>query len=60
MQPRYAGAFACSLAACVCAVGVATWLRWYLQRQNRKMDQGMHVGGGVTEEMQEMGWRYTL
>lgn len=59
--PRYIVAFGVNLAAAVLAILVATAIRFYLRRQNVKMDRGEDVGkSGPTEAQRVAGFRYTL
>jgi hypothetical protein len=59
--PRYIVAFIVNLAAAGVAIIAATVIRFYLRRENAKMDRGEDVGkGGPTEAQRRAGFRYIL
>jgi hypothetical protein len=57
MGPRYLEAFATNIVACAIAIALAFGLRFYLKRENARMDRGEEVTG-ITREMAAIGWRY--
>lgn len=60
-EPRYLVAFLVLLAASALAIGMAVVTRFYLSRQNKKMDTGRDVGrSGPTAAQVAAGFRYTL
>lgn len=59
--PRFVTAFIVDLAASAAAIGMALVTRWYLKRQNRKMDEGEDTGpSGPSEVQLAAGFRYQL
>lgn len=59
--PRYLTAFSVNLAAAVVGILLATATRFYLKRQNHKLDNGLAVGkSGPTSAQQTSGFRYLL
>jgi hypothetical protein len=60
-KPRYLCAFLVNLAAAALAILLATVTRFYIRRQNAKLDQGLSEGGsGPTPAQQAAGFRYLL
>jgi hypothetical protein len=54
-------AFIVNLAAAGLAIALATFTRFYLQRQNKKFDQGKTEGkGGPTPQQLASGFRYQI
>ncbi|KAM0549207.1 hypothetical protein ACHAPJ_009516 [Fusarium lateritium] len=59
--PRYLAAFAVNLAAAAGAIVIATLVRFYLKRQNWKLENGQDTGkSGPTEAQKANGFRYML
>ncbi|KAF2716523.1 retrograde regulation protein 2 [Polychaeton citri CBS 116435] len=59
--PRYLVAFLVNMAAAAVAVLVATYFRFYLRRQNIKLDNGVDTGrSGPTPAQRIGGFRYLL
>ncbi|ETI25288.1 hypothetical protein G647_04663 [Cladophialophora carrionii CBS 160.54] len=59
--PRYIVAFIVNLAFAGVAIVAATVIRFYLQRENARMDRGEDVGkSGPTEAQRMAGFRYIL
>tara|TARA_R110002060_G_scaffold12011_13_gene17345 strand:+ start:240 stop:533 length:294 start_codon:yes stop_codon:yes gene_type:complete len=59
--PRYLTAFLVNMAAAALAICFATATRYYLKRQNAKMDRGLATGkSGPTERQTEAGFRFLL
>ncbi|KAH7347527.1 major facilitator superfamily domain-containing protein [Plectosphaerella cucumerina] len=59
--PRYMTAFLVNLAATALAISFATLTRFYLRRQNAKLDQGRDAGKhGPTPAQIDGGFRYLL
>lgn len=59
--PRYSLAFTVNLVAAAAAIVIATVTRFYLRRENQKLDHGKPVGeSGPTEAQIASGFRYQL
>lgn len=59
--PRYFLAFMVNLVAAAGAIMIATTIRFYLRRENQKLDEGKPVGkSGPTEAQIASGFRYQL
>ncbi|KAH9217344.1 major facilitator superfamily domain-containing protein [Leptodontidium sp. 2 PMI_412] len=59
--PRYLTAFLVNMAAAALAILFATATRYYLRRQNVKMDKGLVTGAsGPTDAQKVAGFRYLL
>jgi MFS family permease len=59
--PRYLAAFLVNLCAAGGAIALATLTRWYLRKQNAKLDAGRSVGkSGPTRAQIASGYRYVL
>jgi len=59
--PRYLPAFLVNLAAAAVAILLATATRFYLRKQNYKLENGLAVGkSGPTPAQQAAGFRYLL
>lgn len=59
--PRYVVAFIVDLAASAAAIAMAFVTRWYLKRENRKMDEGEDRGpSGPSDVQLAAGFRYQL
>lgn len=59
--PRYVEAFSVNLVFAVVSIVVATLIRFYLRRENAKMDLGQDVGkSGPTEAQKAAGFRYII
>ncbi|KAI3391063.1 hypothetical protein diail_8068 [Diaporthe ilicicola] len=59
--PRYSVAFTVNLVAAAAAIVIATITRFYLRRENRKLDDGEEVGkSGPTRAQIASGFRYQL
>src|SRR3978361_1807690 len=52
--PRYIAAFSLNLAAAGMAIVVATVIRFYLRRENAKMDRGQSVGKSGPTDAQRL------
>ena len=59
--PRYVLAFSVDLVASVGTIFFALLTRWYLMRQNKKIEDGRAMGAtGPTQVQIEGGFRYQL
>jgi len=59
--PRYVEAFSVNLVFAVVSIIVATLIRFYLRKENAKMDLGQDVGkSGPTEAQKAAGFRYII
>ncbi|KAF2152784.1 MFS general substrate transporter [Myriangium duriaei CBS 260.36] len=64
--PHFYAAFATLMACAVLFAIVITLYRWYILRENSRMNSGAEEEivkvrhGGVTEEMIQLGWRYEM
>lgn len=59
--PRYLVAFIVNLAFAGVAIIAATVIRFYLRRENAKMDRGQDIGkSGPTQAQRMAGFRYIL
>ncbi|KAJ5082356.1 hypothetical protein N7532_011399, partial [Penicillium argentinense] len=60
-EPRYLAAFLVNLAASGLAIILATITRFYLRRQNSKLDRGLDMGrNGPTPAQLAVGFRYMI
>lgn len=59
--PRYLTAFSVNLAAAVVAILFATAFKFYLKRENAKLDRGEDMGrSGPSQAQIDAGFRYPL
>lgn len=59
--PRYLVAFIVNLTFATVAIAAATVIRFYLRRENAKMDRGQDIGkSGPTKAQRTAGFRYIL